>query len=116
MEVSSALGTWLCRGLESGAGKEPQRNSLPQVWKDVFPRQGIRVAILLHQGTASDTGNSMGTGTEDENWGHWGLVTHSVGDQGQLGAGGGCQIRQDLLGHHVEIGLFLEAQGEDLGV
>lgn len=43
-------------------------------------------------------------------------MTHSVGDQGQLGAGGGCQIRQDLLGHHVEIGLFLEAQGEDLGI
>lgn len=47
---------------------------------------------------------------------HWGLGTPSVGDQDQLGAGGGYQIRQDLLGHHVEIGLFLEAQGEDLGV
>lgn len=61
-------GYLLCRGLESGAGKEPQRNSLPQVWKDVFPTQGIRVAILLHQGTASDTGNSMGTGTDTGDW------------------------------------------------
>lgn len=42
-----------------------------------------------------------------------GLVTHSVGPPG---AGGGCQIRQDLLGYHVDFGLFLETLGEDLGV
>ena len=54
-----------------------------------------------------------GVGTERETWRHWGLATHSVG---LPGAGGVCQIRQDLLGYHAEFGLFLEMLGEDLGV
>ena len=39
-------GYMLSRGSELGGGKEPQRNSLPRVWKDELPRQGIRVAML----------------------------------------------------------------------
>lgn len=38
-------------------------------WKNEFARQGISVAIL-HQGTVSDIGNSLGTRKEVENQGH----------------------------------------------
>lgn len=63
------LGPWVCAVQVLRARSwEGAAKRLLWVWKDEFASQGIRVS-LLHQGTASDTGNSMGFGIDDENWG-----------------------------------------------
>lgn len=61
-----------------GAVKKPQGDCSLRDQKDELAGRELRVAIF-HQGTVSDTGNSLGFGTEDENQGCGGLMQHLTG-------------------------------------